>query len=402
MGDNKYLVDGDDEPLGRNPRWCGRHVWMPRHGVALHVNAFNFPAWGFAEKAATALLAGVPVVTKPATSTCLVAHRITELFVESGKLPAGVFSLVAGGGRDLMDHLDPQDVVAFTGGSDTARHFRSNPGVVEKNVRLTIEADSLNAAVAGPDVGDNEDLFTQFVTDVFRDMTQKAGQKCTAIRRILVPTDLVEDVREALLEMLGTIRTGDPRTDGVSMGPVVSKRQQDDVLGGIARLRESGLRQLSGVDAPGSRPGVPDGKGFFVEPSLFEAEHWNHDAVHQGEIFGPVSTILPYDGSAEDIVKAIKLGGGGLVTSVYSDDRKFVQGCVEGGAPFLGRMYLCSSKVRDLGAGPGTVLPMMIHGGPGRAGGGEELGGMRGLHHYMQRTALQGYRPLLERLFSGA
>ncbi len=390
MGDARWVVDGEPERILRSKRFVGQHLWVPRHGVAVHINAFNFPAWGMAEKAAVAWLAGVPVVTKPATATALLAHRIVELWAESGVLPEGALSLVCGSVGDLLDHVGPQDCLAFTGGSATARVVRGHPQVVAHNVRVNIEADSLNASVLGPDVQPGSDTFQMFVQDAVRDMTQKAGQKCTAVRRIFVPSVVADAAIEALTERLSGVVTGDPATKGTDVGPLSSASQQRSVRDGLAEL-ERGCRLVWRGDAPD--------QGFFVTPSLFATDA-GVDApfVHEHEVFGPCATVLTYDGSADAAVAGVAAGGGGLVASVYSDDLGWAGPVVLGLAPWSGRVHWGSRKVTDQSPGPGTVLPNLVHGGPGKAGGGEELGGARGLQFYWQRTAIQGDRGLLERV----
>ncbi len=401
LGDKRYLVDGDIEQLGRNPRWAGEHIHTPLEGVAVHINAYNFPAWGFAEKAASALLAGMPVVTKPATSTALVAARAMEILVEAEILPTGAFSMICGGAHAILDHVQSQDVVAFTGGSDTARRMRGSERVIRDNVRLNIEADSLNAAVLGPDVDTDSEVYALFLDHVFTEMTQKTGQKCTAIRRILVPEALLESVKEELVERLNELVVGDPALENVRMGPLTSASQRESVVAGLAVLEESADR-VAGI-APKQLEGVAEGRGFFVEPVLLQArDSLNAGAVNRVEVFGPVSTILPWSGDADEAAAILRAGGGGLVASIYSDDRSFTSAVVQGAASHFGRLFLAHSKVAGMVTAPGTVLPQMVHGGPGRAGGGEELGGVRGLTHYMARTALQGYRPILERDFDGS
>jgi oxepin-CoA hydrolase/3-oxo-5,6-dehydrosuberyl-CoA semialdehyde dehydrogenase len=397
LGAARVLADGEGVSLARTPRFHGQHILVPRQGVALHINAFNFPAWGFAEKAAVALLAGMPVVTKPATSTAIVAHRIVEILVEGKILPAGALSLLVGRVGDLLDHVEAQDVLAFTGSGATGTAIRSQPRIVERAVRVNVEADSLNAAVLGPDVEAGSDTYSLFLKDVARDMTQKAGQKCTAIRRVLVPRDALASFRDALLAELGRIRVGNPAAEGVRMGPVATKAQQKDVQEGIARLAKDGMLVLgAGVFEP---VGVPPGKGFFVPISLVEVEE-NAAAptVHSLEVFGPAATLVPYSGEAKDAIALVARGGGGLVSSVYSDDTSFTTEMILGIAPFHGRLFLGSGKIAEQSPGPGTVLPLLVHGGPGRAGGGEELGGLRGLAFYMQRVALEGARPAVEKV----
>jgi oxepin-CoA hydrolase/3-oxo-5,6-dehydrosuberyl-CoA semialdehyde dehydrogenase len=370
---------------------------VPRAGVAVHVNAFNFPAWGFAEKAATALLAGMPVLTKPAQSSSLVAHRIFEVLVEKALVPEGALSLLVGGVGDLLAHAGPQDVVAFTGSSDTAVKIRSLPNVIRDSVRVNVEADSLNAAILGPDVEAGSETYELFVRDVLRDMTQKAGQKCTAIRRILVPSALADRLRDDLVDRLRGVVVGDPAQDGVRMGPVATADQRKDVREGIDALARDG-RLVFGV--PDLKPvGVEPGKGFFVSPVLIELEPGAAaPTVHSREVFGPVASVVPFSGKAEEAAEITARGNGGLVSSVYSEDAAFTTELVLGLAPYHGRVFLGSAKIAEQSPGPGTVLPSLVHGGPGRAGGGEELGGLRGLAFYMQRVALEGSRPVIERI----
>jgi oxepin-CoA hydrolase/3-oxo-5,6-dehydrosuberyl-CoA semialdehyde dehydrogenase len=399
IGDVKFLVDGDGIQLTRSVRFVGQHIAVPRHGAALHVNAFNFPAWNMMEKAAVALLAGMPVVEKPATATALVAHRICEILVENKVFPDGAWSFVAGSVGDLLAHVGGQDALAFTGSSDTGAELRRHPQVIAGSVRVNVEADSLNAAVLGPDAGSDTEAYNQFVADVVRDMTQKTGQKCTAIRRVLVPESLLEGVRDHLVERLSAIKVGDPSREEVGMGPVATARQLADVRAGIARLREE-ADSVFGDSGSVEAIGVPKGKGFFVSPVLLQLRQGQSGRhVHAHEVFGPVATIIPYSGDAHEAIDHVARGGGGLVSSVYSDDRAFLGELALGLAPHHGRLFLGSSKLSGHAVGPGTVLPQMVHGGPGRAGGGEELGGARGLAFYLQRTAIAGDKPIVEALF---
>ncbi|MDI1479020.1 3,4-dehydroadipyl-CoA semialdehyde dehydrogenase [Polyangium sp. y55x31] len=395
LGDARFLVDGEGEKLGRSPRFFGYHVLVPRAGVAVHINAFNFPAWGLAEKAACALLAGMPVVSKPATSTALLAYRIARLFVEANILPAGAFSFIAGAPGDMLDHLGGQDVLAFTGSADTGARLRAMPAVVHGSVRLNIEADSLNTAVLGPDVTSGSDTYRMFLREVTRDITQKAGQKCTAIRRILVPRAIEGEIKDELVSLLRDIKVGDPALEGVTVGPLATAAQLRDIRAGIQKLSAEASIVLG--DGAFERVGAQDGKGYFVPPTLLHCK--DPDAardVHQHEVFGPCATIVPYDGSSARATDLVRRGGGMLVGSVYSDDRAFVTDMIFGLSPYHGRLYFGSEKIADQTPGPGTVLPQSVHGGPGRAGGGEELGGRRGLAFYSHRAAIQGARPILE------
>jgi oxepin-CoA hydrolase/3-oxo-5,6-dehydrosuberyl-CoA semialdehyde dehydrogenase len=381
LGSRKFMVDGDGVQLGRSARFHGQHIAVPRRGVAVHVNAFNFPAWGFAEKAAVALLAGMPVLSKPATSSAMVAHRVMQIIDGKKLLPEGALSLLVGAPRDLLSHLGAQDVLAFTGSGDTGARIRALPNVIRDSVRVNVEADSLNAAVLGPEVAARSDLYELFLKDVVRDMTQKAGQKCTAIRRVLVSRDIFSSVKEDLVELLGPIKVGDPADEETRMGPLATASQLDDAHKGIARL--------NGKLAFGSLERKP--KGFFLSPILIESPG---DAVHEHEVFGPVASLLAYDAEPGEIVAR---GNGGLVCSVYSDDQTFLEDFILQTSPFHGRIFIGHPKI-ELSPGPGTVLPQLVHGGPGRAGGGEELGGARGLAFYLQRVALEGPRPAIAKM----
>jgi len=381
LGARKFVVDGEGIQLGRSARFHGQHIAVPRQGVAVHVNAFNFPAWGFAEKAAVALLAGMPVLSKPATSSAMVANRIMQIVAEKKLLPEGALSFLVGAPRDLLAHLGAQDVLAFTGSGDTGMKIRALPNVIRHSVRVNVEADSLNAAVLGADAEPRSDIYELFLKDVVRDMTQKAGQKCTAIRRVLVPAALLGEVKSDLAELLAAIRVGDPAEEETRMGPLATKSQLEDAHRGI------GL--LNGKLAFGSLERKP--KGYFLSPVLIESPG---DAVHEHEVFGPVASLLPYDGDAGPLVTK---GNGGLVCSLYSEDQKFLEATIQAVAPFHGRVFIGHPKI-ELSPGPGTVLPQLVHGGPGRAGGGEELGGPRGLAFYMQRVALEGPRPAIAKM----
>ena len=388
LGARRMLVDGDGIQLGRSPRFHGQHVLVPRRGVAVHVNAFNFPAWNLAEKAAVALLAGMPVVSKPATSSAMLAHRVVELVVEQKLLPDGALSFFAGSPGEFLAQVGAQDVVAFTGSGETAARIRSLPNVVRHSVRVNVEADSLNAAVLGSDVQPVSGMFETFLRDVERDMTQKAGQKCTAIRRVLVPRSSMDEVKAALAELLAAVPVGDPALASTRMGPVATAAQRDEVRAGVGALLGEGAKVFE-------QPSLP-AKGYFVGPTLIEARD-GAGAVHEREVFGPVAVLIAYDEAPQEIVSR---GNGGLVCSIYSDDLSFIEGVVADVAPHHGRIFLGHPKI-ELSPGPGTVLPQLVHGGPGRAGGGEELGGARGLAFYSQRVALEGSRPVIQKLLGG-
>ncbi len=395
LGERRHLADGEGLQLGRTPRFWGQHVLVPRHGVAVHVNAFNFPAWNMMEKAACALLAGAPVLEKPGTPTALVAFRIAQIVVESALLPEGAWQFLAGSAGDLLDHLGPQDGLAFTGSSETAAKLRGHANLVRQNARLNLEADSLNPAILGPDVEEGSDAWRLFVSTVAHEITQKTGQKCTAIRRVLVPLDRVEAVRDELAAALGEVVVGDPRDAKTRMGPLSSKSQLDDVRAGIERLAGAGT-----LACGGAKP-IRD-KGWFVAPTLCVAKDARAEAVHRHEVFGPVATIVPWSGDAAEAVELAGLGGGGLVASVVSNDAAWTEHVVRGLGVWHGRVWIGSDKLADQSLPPGMVLPAAIHGGPGRAGGGEELGGVRGLSFYLQRVALQGFKGWIEPSFGAA
>ena len=385
LGDRTFLSDGDGIQLGRTARFWGQHIRVPRHGAAVHINAFNFPAWNMMEKAACALLAGVPVIEKPGTATAAVAWRMAQIVVESGLLPDGAWQFVAGSTGDLLDRMGPQDVMAFTGSAWTANKLRSNENLIRNSVGMNIEADSLNAAVLGPDVDIGSETWRLFLKNVVLDMQQKTGQKCTAVRRVLVPESRLEDVRGELTALLGEIVTADPAESSTTMGPVASASQLRDVRAGIEKLAGAGRILCGGADP------VHD-KGYFVAPTLLESESADAEIFHREEVFGPAPTILPYSGAAADAAAIVARGEGSLVGSLYANDGAWVEEAVLALAPWHGRLWIGSDKMAEQSLPPGMVLPAMIHGGPGRAGGGEELGGLRGLEFYMQRTALQGFK----------
>jgi 3,4-dehydroadipyl-CoA semialdehyde dehydrogenase len=397
LGNTTLLADGEPIQVGRTARMGGQHVWTRRAGVAVHINAFNFPAWGLCEKLATALLAGMPVISKPATATALVAHRLAQLF--EPVVPKGVLQTLIGPAGSLLDHVGANDVVAFTGGSATAKSLRAK--LAGTGARLNIEADSLNAAILGPDVELTSETGALFLADVVRDMTQKTGQKCTAIRRVLVPDTRFAEVCDALKERLASLAVGDPSREDVRMGPVATAAQRDDVRAGIARLAAA-TDSVHGGSGDVTPIGVPAGKGFFVGPVVRSTKTPMDCApLNEHEIFGPVSTVGAYDGTSQFAAAFVARGEGCLVSSAYSDDRDWVGGFVGAAAPWAGRLFLGSQKMAAQSPGPGTALPSLLHGGPGRAGGGEELGGERGMHFYMQRCALEGDASVLKSLLGG-
>ena len=398
LGERHTIVDGTQIQLSKDGGFLGHHLWVARQGVAVHINAFNFPAWGFAEKAACALLAGMPVITKPASATALVTHRCIELIVEADLLPAGALQLICGSTGDLLDHLGPQDVLAFTGSADTGVALRQRSQLKAVNARFNVEADSLNAAVLGPDVDADSATMKLFLRDVSRELTQKAGQKCTAVRRILVPRTDMEAVRQAMVGKLERVVTGDPAAEGVTMGPLATGQQLEDAIVGIAEL-QAGATLVLGSGQRSDGEGSLAGKGFFLSPTLLLAEDaMAAEVVHRREVFAPVATLIPYDGSAAQAAEIVALAGGTLVTSAYSDDASWVGNLLAGVGSSTGRLYVGSEESAAEAPGSGVALPQTLHGGPGRAGGGEELGGLIGVQLYLQRLAVQGGPSLIEGL----
>ena len=389
LPDERFVLDGPVEPLSRNGTFLGRHILTPLQGVAVHINAFNFPVWGMLEKLAPALLAGVPAIVKPATATAFVAHECFRLIVESHLIPEGALQLIVGSTGDLLDHLDGQDVVSFTGSAATSTKLRNNKTIGEKAVRFIAERDSLNAAILGPDAGPGTPEFELFLGEVVKEMTSKAGQKCTAIRRAIVPRALYPAVAEELAKRLGEVVVGDPRREDVRMGALASRAQRNDVRAAAALLaRETTL--LFGDPEHVETSGGDAERGAFLSPLLFGCERPLEAAgVHSIEAFGPVSTLMAYDGLDEAIAVAQR-GEGSLVASFYTYDDEFANGLIQGIGSYHGRLVAIDRDCARESTGHGSPLPQLVHGGPGRAGGGEEMGGVRGVFHYMQRTALQG------------
>jgi oxepin-CoA hydrolase/3-oxo-5,6-dehydrosuberyl-CoA semialdehyde dehydrogenase len=393
----RILADGDVSRLSKDGNFVGRHVYVPLEGVAVQINAYNFPCWGMLEKLAPAFLAGMPSIVKPATPSAWLAFRVAEILIGSGAAPEGTLQIICGSVGDLFSHLTCQDLVSFTGSAATGEKIRSHPGVVANAVRVNIEADSLNCILLGPDVQPGSDAFGYFVSEVVSEMTVKAGQKCTAIRRVLVPEERADDVVAALKSKLASVRVGDPREDGVGMGPLVDEAALASAREGITRL----ARECEIVHGnPGSDAGLRG--GFFMEPVLLRCrEPERARAIHEIEVFGPAATVVPYRSTDEAIALA-RRGGGSLVGSIFSEDDDFVARAAFGLAPYHGRLMVMNRKSAPESTGHGVVMPHLVHGGPGRAGGGEELGGLRSLHRYMQRLALQGDPERLEKLVGAA
>ena len=394
MPDGHVYLDGDVEQLSRNGSFLGQHICTPLQGVAVHINAFNFPVWGMLEKLAPTLLAGVPAIVKPATATCYVTELAVRLMLDSGILPEGALQLVSGGLGDMLDHLTMQDVVSFTGSAHTALKLRQTPAILENSVRFVAEQDSLNASILGPDAVPGTPEFDLFIKEVSREMTTKAGQKCTAVRRIITPETQTEAVIEALTARLAKTQIGDPRLESTRMGALVSASQKRDVLEKAAILAGEATR-VFGNPEDFAVEGADAEKGAFVPPMLFHCETPDSaQRVHDTEAFGPVSTVMGY----RDLDHAIALanrGEGSLVASVITHDAEVARAVALGSGAFHGRLYFNNRDSMKESTGHGSPLPHMVHGGPGRAGGGEELGGVRGVKHYMQRTAIQGSPEIL-------
>jgi oxepin-CoA hydrolase/3-oxo-5,6-dehydrosuberyl-CoA semialdehyde dehydrogenase len=384
-----FVLDGALEPLSKRGTFVARHLLVPLEGVAVHINAFNFPCWGMLEKLAPAILAGVPVITKPATATANVAQATFRMIVESGILPPGAVQMIVGSVHDLLDHLGGQDVVSFTGSLTTSLGLRNHSAIAEHAVRFIAERDSLNAAVLGPDAGPGTPEFELFANEVVREMTVKAGQKCTAIRRAIVPAALLEAAQEAIVERLREIVVGDPRREDVKMGALASQAQRDDVRARVADLATESAFAF-GDPATVATVGASADDGAFLSPLLLRCNApASATKVHDVEAFGPVATLIAYDGVAQAIELA-KRGRGSLVASVYSYDDAVANELILGMASHHGRIIAIDRDCARESTGHGSPLPPLVHGGPGRAGGGEELGGLRGVFHYLQRTALQG------------
>ncbi|MGQ0589377.1 MAG: phenylacetic acid degradation bifunctional protein PaaZ [Sphingosinicella sp.] len=384
------LTDGAMEPLSKGGTFVGQHVYTPLQGAAVHINAFNFPVWGMLEKLGPTLLAGVPAIVKPASATGYLTEACVRIMLETGVLPNGALQLIMGGVGDLLDHLTCQDVVSFTGSAATAMKLQSHPVIARESVRFVAERDSLNASVLGPDAGPGTPEFDLFIKEVAREMTVKAGQKCTAIRRAMAPAGHLDAVQEALSERLARVKIGDPREEGVQMGALASRAQLADVRAKVAELAQS-ARIVAGD--PDVSP-VP-GDGAFIAPILLRSDNpWDSDAVHDVEAFGPVSTIMPYK-DLDDAIALANRGMGSLALSLFTFDKQAAREFVLGAGAYHGRMVILDRTSAKESTGHGSPLPVLVHGGPGRAGGGEEMGGVRGVKHYMQRSALQGSPDIL-------
>ena len=384
-----FYVDGNVEPLSKDNTFVGRHICVPLEGTAVHINAFNFPCWGMLEKLAPTFLAGMPAIVKPATITSYLTESMVRAMIDSKILPEGALQLIVGSTGDLLDHVTGQDVVTFTGGATTGRKLKAGKAIVENSVRFNQEADSLNFSMLGPESGPGTDEFEFFIREVVREMTTKAGQKCTAIRRTIVHDSMTGDVINALIKRLSGVKIGDPQVEGVRMGPLVGKSQVDDVKHNLDCIRKE-TELVFGGDFENFEVTGDKTKGAFFPATLFYADKpFDTDAPHTIEAFGPVNTVMPYN-SIEEAIELAKLGRGSLVGSVFTSSGDFARDVVLGTASHHGRIMVIDKTSAKSSTGHGSPLPGLVHGGPGRAGGGEELGGARAALHYMQRTALQG------------
>jgi len=402
LGDRRFLLDGEAARLGKDPLFQSQHVLVPTRGVALFINAFNFPSWGLWEKAAPALLAGVPVIIKPATATAWLTQRMVKDVVDAGVLPAGALSVICGSSAGLLDQLQPFDVVSFTGSAETAAVIRSHPAVVQRSVRVNIEADSVNSALLLPGEAPGSDAFDLLVKEVAREMTVKSGQKCTAIRRVFVPEAVYAQAAEAISARLAKTTVGNPRNESVRMGALVSRAQLAAVQQGLAHL--SAQAQVLHDGATHALVDADPVVACCVGPTLLGSRTPDSaDRLHDTEVFGPVATLMPYRSGAGEQALAhaltlIRRGQGSLVASVYGSDAPALAAAALQLADSHGRVHVISPDVAALHTGHGNVMPQSLHGGPGRAGGGEELGGLRALGFYHRRAALQASTGVLSTL----
>lgn len=396
LPDTSFAVDGDFIPLSKEGTFGGHHILVPKEGVAVHINAYNFPIWGMLEKIAVNLLAGVPAIVKPATVTSYLTEVVVREIHQSGILPKGSLQLVCGSARNILDFVDERDVVTFTGSATTGRALKVHPKIIENSVPFNLEADSLNAAILGPDAGPGTPEFNLFVKEIRKEMTVKAGQKCTAVRRILVPEIYVDAFQESLVSQLSKTIIGDPSAEGVRMGALVGCSQKEDVVAQVSKLcSESDIVYGSTSNSDLSLVGASADVGTFMSPILLRVKDTTSAVnVHEIEAFGPVSSIMTYD-TVEEAVALSKRGKGSLCCSITTHDRAVATEFVRNAASMHGRILVLDRECAKESTGHGSPLPLLVHGGPGRAGGGEEMGGLRGVRHYMQRTAIQGHPSML-------
>ncbi len=384
-----FYVDGETAPLSKEGTFIGHHIMVPKRGVAIHLNAFNFPIWGMLEKIAVNFLAGMPAIVKPAEQTSYLTQVMVEDIIASGILPAGALQLVCGSGIGILDPVMSQDIVTFTGSASTGAFLKCLPSIINNAVPFNMEADSLNCSILGPDAVPGTEEFDLFIKEVRKEMTVKSGQKCTAIRRIIVPENLVEAVQTALSKQLSTTTLGDPAVEGVRMGPLATREQVEEVRAKVKELSTEGQIVYGSLDNFEVIGGDKD-KGAFMAPILMvNNSPFQHLKVHNIEAFGPVSTIMPYK-NMDEAIELAQMGKGSLVTSIATFDDKIATEFVLGAATHHGRILVLNRESAKESTGHGSPMPLLTHGGPGRAGGGEEMGGMRGVMHYLQRTSIQG------------
>lgn len=387
--DQPYYVDGEMAPLSKGGSFIGQHIMVPKEGVAVHINAFNFPIWGMLEKCAVNWLAGMPAIVKPATLTSFLTEAMVRDIIASGILPEGALQLISGSARGILDHVTSQDVVTFTGSADTGRMLKSTPQIINEAVPFNMEADSLNCIILGQDAVPGTDEFDLFLKEVRREMTTKCGQKCTAIRRIMVPENLMEDVQIQLGKALAKTTIGDPRVEGVRMGSLAGPQQVKEVRERIEQLLETSQLVYGDLDEVMLVEGT-NKAGSYMNPILMRQDKpFENTDVHDIEAFGPASTIMPYQ-NIDEAIELAKMGKGSLVCSIATNDDKTARKFVLGAASHHGRILVLNRESAQESTGHGSPMPLLVHGGPGRAGGGEEMGGMRGVKHYMQRCAVQG------------
>jgi oxepin-CoA hydrolase/3-oxo-5,6-dehydrosuberyl-CoA semialdehyde dehydrogenase len=394
LPNDKAVVEEPAERLGKEGDFLGQHLLTPRLGVAVQVNAFNFPVWGPLEKLAPALIAGVPSLIKPASQTGYLTALMVELLIEGEILPEGALQLVSGGAGDLLDHLTEQDLLSFTGSASTAARLRSHPNVVARSVRFNAEADSLNMSVLGPDATPGTPAFDRYVRQLVTEMTVKAGQKCTAIRRAFVPNSQIDQVAEAVSAELAKVRVGNPADRATTMGALASLDQREEVRRSLKAL-EDAAAIVFGDPERVSVHGADAERGAFLSPILLKARAAGRAELHEVEVFGPVSTLIGYT-ATQDVIDLAALGRGSLAGSIVTEDPDFARAVVLGTAPWHGRLLVLDDDAAPESTGHGSPLPALVHGGPGRAGGGQEMGGMLGVYHYLERTALQASPRMLK------
>jgi oxepin-CoA hydrolase / 3-oxo-5,6-dehydrosuberyl-CoA semialdehyde dehydrogenase len=395
--DKKFYVDADTVSLSKGGSFVAQHIMVPKEGIAIHINAFNFPIWGMLEKVAVNLLAGVPAIVKPATVTSFLTELMVQDIVASGILPKGSLQLICGNANSILDHVNSQDIVTFTGSASTGRLLKSHPKIINESVPFNMEADSLNACILGLDVTPEKPEFQIFIKEVIREMTTKCGQKCTAVRRIIVPENLIQDVQIALGQKLLQTTIGDPKIEGVRMGALAGKTQLNEVLEKIEILSKSS-EIVFGTKNNFELKGGDKIKGAFISPTLFlNSNPFKNIDSHSIEAFGPVATLMPYK-TIEDAIELTKMGKGSLVCSIVTNDEIIATEFALGTASHHGRILILNESCAKESTGHGSPMPMLVHGGPGRAGGGEEMGGKRGVLHYLQRTAIQGSPTMLTHL----